>query len=202
MAELQRPSQPSPSAPPTDIVEPPRKDGRWVTLTAVLGAMVLVTVLRVWPLTSLTGRIDGIKTVDGLARDHSTAAVIYSQTPPVGGVHDPAWQNCGIYAQPIRNENAVHALEHGAVWITYRSELSIRDIEQLSTLARGRPYVLLSPYPGLPVPIAASAWGVQITTDSPSDVRLARFIARYVQGSQAPEPGAACTGGVGIPIGP
>ena len=44
----------------------------------------------------------------------------YTETPPAGGPHDPVWDDCGVYTQPLRNENAVHALEHGTVWITYR----------------------------------------------------------------------------------
>ena len=34
------------------------------------------------------------------------------------GEHNPVWQNCGFYNKPVRDESAVHSLEHGAVWIT------------------------------------------------------------------------------------
>ena len=50
-------------------------------------------------------------------------AVTYTVTPPVGGDHNAAWMNCGIYDQPVPNERAVHNLEHGAVWITYQPSL-------------------------------------------------------------------------------
>src|SRR6188508_810205 len=48
---------------------------------------------------------------------HSNDPQTYSESPPVGGPHNPVWQNCGYYAAPINNENGVHSLEHGAVWI-------------------------------------------------------------------------------------
>lgn len=134
------------------------------------------------------------------ANVHVNGAVNYAQSPPVGGEHSPSWQNCGIYAEAIRSETAVHSLEHGAVWITYRPDLPADQVEQLRSLVRGRSYTLLSPYPDLDRPIAASAWGVQLKVDSPTDERLGTFIAKYRQGPQTPEPGAACVGGVGSPV--
>lgn len=142
---------------------PDRKDRRGLTLAIVLGAMVLVTILRLWPLYAASRGIAGVETFNGLARDHLSGALTYSQTPPVGGVHSAAWQNCGIYDQPIANENAVHSLEHGAVWITYRPDLTPTDIQQLQNLVRGRAYALLSPYPDLLAPVVATTWDVHRT---------------------------------------
>lgn len=130
---------------------------------------------------------------------HQDGPVTYAQTPPAGGPHNPVWQNCGIYDQPVVNENAVHSQEHGAVWVTYRPDLSAEELETLRAQLRGKRYTLLSPYPDLPAPVVASAWGVQLQLDGPNDPRLASFITTYVQGPQAPEPGAACHSGTGIP---
>ena len=134
-------------------------------------------------------------------RDHVDSNVTYAQTPPVGGTHNPTWQNCGIYAEPIRKELGVHSMEHGAVWITYRPDLPAAAVDTLRALLRGWPYALLSPYPDLPSPVVASAWGVQMRVESAGDPRLGAFLSRYVNGMQTPEPGAPCTGGVGKPIG-
>ncbi len=142
----------------------------------------------------------GVERFSGIVQGHQQGALTYPQIPPVGGVHNPAWQNCGIYAEPIANENAVHSLEHGAVWITYQPELDAEAIAALQSFVRGRRYVLLSPYEGLPSPVVASAWGVQLAVDSADDPRLAQFLGAYVQGPQTPEPGATCAGGVGTPL--
>jgi hypothetical protein len=145
--------------------------------------------------------IPGVQTFTNLARDHVTGPVSYPQTPPAGGPHNPVWENCGIYSNPVPNENAVHSLEHGAVWITYQPTLPATEVAQLRAAARGQRYVLVSPYPGLPAPIVASAWGVQLRLTDATDPRLAQFIRAYQQGRQTPEPGAPCTGGTGSPSG-
>ena len=143
---------------------------------------------------------DGVETIDvGPGGQHTTATVDYEQTPPVGGEHNPVWQNCGYYAEPVRNENAVHSLEHGAVWITYSPDLPQDEVEILGDLAENQTYVLVSPYEGLPSPVVASAWGKQLRLESAEDPDLEGFIGAYRQGPENPEPGAACTGGIGQP---
>ena len=139
-----------------------------------------------------------VKTYDvGPAGQHTSGNVDYEQSPPVGGEHDPVWQNCGYYDKPVRDENAVHSLEHGAVWITYSPDLPQDQITDLKNIAEDRSYILVSPYPDLPsdTPVVASAWGKQEGLDGAKDPDLESFIQAYRQGPQTPEPGAVCTGG-------
>ena len=145
-------------------------------------------------------KIDGLKTYGNLSRNHVTTPVKYPQNPPVGGNHNPVWQNCGVYTSPIQNENGVHSLEHGAVWITYLPSLPAAQVAKLDAAAKGQLYILVSPYPGLPAPVVASAWGKQVYLTGADDSRLEKFIRAYEQGPQTPEPGAACTGGTGTPV--
>ena len=57
---------------------------------------------------------------------HVTAdqRVAYDRFPPVGGPHDGTWADCNgvVYDTAVRNENMVHTLEHGAIWITYNPD--------------------------------------------------------------------------------
>ncbi len=141
-----------------------------------------------------------VQTYDvGQAGEHTQGDVDYEQNPPVGGEHNPIWQNSGFYDQPIRDENAVHTLEHGAVWITYSPNLPQGQVDKLRDLAGSQIYALVSPYPGLGSPIVASAWGKQLSLQGAGDPDLERFMRAYSQGPQAPELGAACTGGLGQP---
>jgi len=130
---------------------------------------------------------------------HVTTDVKYAQTPPVGGEHDATWLNCGVYSDPVREENAVHSMEHGAVWITYSSELPDSDVAALRGIVGDANYLILSPIKGLPSPIVASAWGKQLTFGELDETKLKAFIDTYREGPQTPEPGAACSGGIGEP---
>lgn len=141
----------------------------------------------------------GVETFENLSREHVQGSVDYEQTPPVGGEHDATWQNCGFYEEPVRNENAVHSLEHGAIWITYSPDLPEEEVNTIREIATGQTYILASPYEDLPSPIVASAWGHQLELESADSEDLEQFIRAYRQGPQTPEPGAACTGGVGNP---
>ena len=171
-----------------------------VAALAVAGAVSLSFALR-----GGAASIRGVQSFSGLARTHVSRAVSYPQQPPDGGPHSPVWLNCGIYTRPVPSTNAVHSLEHGAVWVTYRPDLPTAAVSQLRDLVRGqsprtRGYLILSPYPGLPAPVVASAWGKQLRLTHASDPRLPQFITTYAQGPQTPERGATCSGGTGTPM--
>ena len=141
---------------------------------------------------------DGVSTWKGtLGRTHVTGTVNYPMHPPVGGNHNPVWLNCNgnVYTKAVKDENAVHALEHGAVWVTYNKKASAADIKALATKVKATPYSLMSPYDSQKDPIMLSAWGHQRTVKSASDPDVNTFFEKFVQGSQTPEPGASCTGG-------
>ena len=141
--------------------------------------------------------IEGVETFTNTNK-HVQTAVEYPQTPPAGGDHNPAWLNCGVYTEVQPNENAVHSLEHGAIWVTY--DPSISD-EELSTLKSKLPstYVILSPFEDLPSPIVLSGWDVQLQVDEASDERIGEFFEEYWRSADAPEPNAACTGAIDGP---
>jgi hypothetical protein len=140
--------------------------------------------------------VPGLVVKDDLGRDHTTGAVKYDSDPPMGGDHDPVWQNCDgrVYDAPLRNENAVHSLEHGAVWITYRPGLAAAQLDALKAKVSGTDYTMLSPYPSQDAPVKLTAWGHQLKLDDASDARVDEFLRAYVKGPQTPEPGAACDG--------
>jgi hypothetical protein len=143
--------------------------------------------------------IVGLQRFENLSRDHVATPMTYEQTPPVGGDHNPIWQNCGFYADPVANENAVHSLEHGAVWITYRPALATEQVDRLRALAQRRDHLLVSPFDRLPAPVVASAWERQLRLPSADDPRLEQFVTAFANGGEAPEQGGSCTAGVGTP---
>ncbi len=144
------------------------------------------------------GDIPGVQTFDVSSYNHVEGTVDYPQYPPVGGDHNPVWLNCGVYTVPVPAENAVHSMEHGAVWITHDPDLDPAQLAYLHGLYSTGDYIIISPADGLPAPVVLSAWGKQLTVDSAEDERVVDFLVSYVQGPQTPEPGAACFGGVSV----
>ncbi|MEU6216291.1 DUF3105 domain-containing protein [Streptomyces sp. NPDC047022] len=143
---------------------------------------------------------DGVKTWKGtLGRNHTTKTVTYPVEPPVGGDHNPVWQNCDgdVYGKPINNMNAVHSMEHGAVWVTYNSKAAKADVEALAAKVRRERFIMMSPVEDQKDPIMLSAWAHQRTVKSASDPNVDKFIKEFDQGPTTPEPGAPCTGGLG-----
>lgn len=143
--------------------------------------------------------LDGVReylSAGPLSQNHALGAVTYPQSPPVGGEHNQTWQTCSgiVYQEPVANERAVHSLEHGAVWITYRPDLAAADLQRLRDLVSGRDYLMLSPFPGQDAPISLQAWGYQLKVDRADDPRVFRFIT-LARMNAGPEIGAPCSGG-------
>lgn len=162
------------------------------------GAGIIVVVIVaavVYDLYATRQRLQDVKTANYSAGLHSAGPIFYAESPPMGGQHNVVWQNCGIYDAPIHNEHAVHSMEHGAVWITYRPDLAPDQVQTLRALASDD-YLLLSPYPGLGYPVVASAWNRQLTFERADDPGLSAFIARFKNNPETtPEFGASCGGG-------
>ena len=141
--------------------------------------------------------IPGVQYHTELQHYHVPGTVHYDTSPPVGGDHSALWANCtgNVYAQPIANENAVHMLEHGAVWITYNPQsLAPSEVAALAGYVHGVDYTALSPYPGLKAPISLQAWGYQLFVDDPNDPRIAEFLALLRHNPRTtPEPNVLCS---------
>ena len=139
-----------------------------------------------------------VAVADADVRTHVDDEVDYETPVPAAGEHDPVWQNCGIYDQPIRQEHALHSLEHGAVWLAYDAGLPAAEVETVRDVG-DRGYVLVSPVEDLGAQVIASAWGNQLSVDDAADPRLGEFLDAFIEGPQTPEPGALCAGGIGEP---
>jgi hypothetical protein len=128
--------------------------------------------------------------------EHLPGVLRYDTSPPTGGNHSQYWADCtgSVYPQPIANENAVHALEHGAIWITYRPDLPADEVGALAAKVRGHDRMLMSPYPGLASAVSLQAWNYQLFVAAADDTRIDAFIAALHDNPQViPEPGATCS---------
>lgn len=172
----------------------------------LIGLLVVVAVAALGGLLWLSLRpepeIEGVVQFPRPSRGHESGLEIpFGELPPAGGTHDPAWQNCGIYDEPINTANAIHSMEHGALWVTYQPDLPAEQIAAIQDRFRGQTFTLISPYPEQRSPVVLTTWGVQLEVDSIDDDRVGPFVERYRLGPNTPERGAACTNGIGEPIG-
>ena len=154
-----------------------------------------------WP--ERAAAIDGLvnyrdENPDMLTRDHQAGQLPYEVLPPVGGNHNGAWQNCqgNVYAEPIASEHAVHSLEHGAVWVTYRPDLPADQVDRLAGLVDGNDKLFMSPFPDLDAPISLQAWGYQLKVDNANDSRITDFIRALRVNASIEGPSARCDGGI------
>jgi hypothetical protein len=156
------------------------------------------------PWTDRAAKIQGIVNYNAqkpawLTANHKQGPLTYPVNPPVGGDHNPQWQNCmgTVYKAPIANEHAVHSLEHGAIWITYDSKLPADQVAKLAERVNGLEYSFMSPVDNLGSPISLQAWGYQLKVDNATDSRIDAFM-RALRKNAAQEQGAACSGGINV----
>ncbi|MEU7901748.1 DUF3105 domain-containing protein [Actinoplanes sp. NPDC049118] len=130
------------------------------------------------------------------SQEHKDGPQTYVTNPPVGGAHNAQWQNCmgDVYAEPIANEHAVHSLEHGSVWVTYKQGLAADQVEKLKEKVEGRDFMLMSPVANLDKNISLQAWGYQLKLDNANDERIDEFI-KALRLNASLEPGAPCSSG-------
>ncbi len=168
----------------------------WAAGIFVVGGLVAVVMFSQ---PELRGVPDGTQTVAVTTAEHVNANVYSAGEVPAGGPMDAIWQNCGFYGQQVRTENVVHSMEHGAVWITFDSNVSDSDIRSIRKFVGRSEKVLVSSVPGQSAPIIVSAWARQLRLDDPSDTRLEQFVNEFSGAANAPERGGRCNGGVGNP---
>ena len=136
--------------------------------------------------------------------NHVTGEVAYEARPPTGGDHFDFWQNCFFYTEPVKDELAVHSLEHGAVWVAYQPDIEPAILEAVKSRADSETHLMASPYPGLEWPLVLSAWERQMAAENWNDPAVEDFLSSYLgrNSPTAPEAGAACSDSIGDPGNP
>lgn len=174
-----------------------------VALAAVIGVVVFTTTSykpsasNQDPSVDIPGVYHNMDKYQAALHVTSDQRVDYDMYPPVGGPHDGYWAACNgvVYPTAVRDENMVHTLEHGAIWIAYNPKsIADGDLDILKGLVEGEQYMVMSPYPTLTDhPISLQAWGHRLQVDSASDDRVQQFITALRRNVYVyPETGATC----------
>jgi len=126
-----------------------------------------------------------------LGRNHvpDGTKISYNSNPPTSGDHWPQPAEWGIYLSPLPDEQLVHNLEHGGIWISYK-DLDNETITKLGAIAKKYPQaVIITPRLQNEGKIALASWGRLDTFDVLDIERIEKFIKSNI--NNAPEPGAS-----------
>lgn len=133
---------------------------------------------------SLDGRVEEFE-IEG--RDHvpASTAVDYQTNPPTSGSHLAQAKEWGIYDKEIDDKAAVHSMEHGGIWISYK-DLSTEEIQVLEDIGKQNSLsTLISPRQGNDNKIVVTSWGKMMKLDGVDKALIQKYIDTYK--NQSPE---------------
>ena len=110
----------------------------------------------------------------------------YNSNPPTSGPHYVKPAEWGVYQQPLQDEQVVHNLEHGGIWISYK-DIDEQTKDELETI--GRQYsgaTVVSPRPSDDAKISLASWGRLEKLDSFDRDKVINFIK--ANKNKSPEP--------------
>ena len=139
--------------------------------------------------------LEGVLVVADLSTEHrDDEDVDYEQVPPAGGPARPGVAGLRRLRRAVRDENAVHDLEHGTVWITYDPDLgaAARSRRSEEALPDERDHVAL---PGAACAGRGDRLGRAAAADRAEDPRLPLFIEEYGDGGDVAGAVGSCEGG-------
>ena len=120
----------------------------------------------------------------------------YNSNPPTSGWHYEKWADKGVYKNQLPDDQLIHNLEHGYIWISYNPDANPEIIKQLEDFYGLGNKIIVEPRKENDKLIALAAWNWLdtfdlVSGDSLSDDELKRigdFIDQYI--NQGPEPNA------------
>jgi len=162
---------------------------RRVPWFALAGAAVVV-VLAVLVLRSFgVGESAGRYVPGGGVGDHRPVdeTIVYPSHPPTSGPHWPSPASWGAHTEPVRDEVAVHNMEHGGVVASYNN-ISPQDLAALTRLTTtyprdryGEVKLLVRPYDRIaPGTIVLTAWSWVDELTSYDEARVRKFMDAHL----------------------
>lgn len=108
---------------------------------------------------------------------------VFQVNPPAGGNHLAGAARGGVYRGTSVPDDGllVHSLEHGYVIAWHQPDLPAEQLEQLEAFEeRHSGDVIVAERPGMPVPVAATAWGQRLLCQEAEPEALETFFDEYV----------------------
>lgn len=188
-----------------------RQQRRRLALLGVIGAaaaglaVIFVVMIRQPEPTAPTGSSTALAgrafPIEGRTHVPEGTEVQYRTSPPSSGDHWPEPAPWGIYREPLPDEQLVHNLEHGGIWISYEGidQATRRRLERLA--GRYPEAVILTPRPENDRRVFLVSWGRIDELATFEEQRIVAFISANI--NKSPEPLATLPGpsGTGVEVG-
>ena len=110
----------------------------------------------------------------------------YNSNPPTSGWHWAQPANWGVYNSPLVDEQAVHNLEHGGIWISYKDidDQTKASLERITKANSGS--VIMSPRAANDSKIVLASWTRLEKLDSYDVAKILEFIKANKNKSHEP----------------
>lgn len=171
-----------------------RKIRNWGIVAVIIAGLIYV--VYVFAQDSAPQGEDFSSAIPLLAATHVPVGSVlpeYTSNPPSSGPHYAQTARSGFRVQAIPDQNVIHNLEHGDIWIAYHPRVS-EDVSEILKKFTA-PKVIITPREANDTDIALVAWGrldtFNIEGDVVPDQRIRDFIKRYVNKGPERVPGAS-----------
>lgn len=162
--------------------------GRRLPLVPI-AAVVLVGVIAFLGIQSLRIGAPGERIAVGGQGDHRAegTALRYDSVPPAGGPHWASVAPWGFSAAPVRDEIAVHDLEHGGIVVSHNL-IPQADLDRIRALLTSYPRdrygevkLLIRPYDAVPPgTFVLAAWGFRQAFTSYDEAAVRAFMDAHL----------------------
>lgn len=127
--------------------------------------------------------VEGTVDYDIVSRDHiaqGTSGSGYNSNPPSSGPHWQGPAKNGFYDSALPDEQLLHNLEHGHIWIAYKPDIGDEIKSKLKEIAQKEDWkVVVAPREANDSKIALVAWGRVLKMDEPDWEKTDDFITTY-----------------------
>lgn len=105
----------------------------------------------------------------------------YNSSPPTSGPHYEQWAKWGVYEEKLPDEQLVHNLEHGGIWISYQDKDNPELFEKLKDIAEDYSVkVILTYRPENDAPIVLAAWTRLLKLETFDEKQIKSFIRAFI----------------------
>ena len=156
----------------------------WGISLVLIGLLIYVLILAAnQKPTPLLGESFPIQGQQHIEIDASHPA--YNSNPPTSGSHYATPASWGVYQNELPDEQLVHKLEHGGIWISYKG-IDTTTKSSLEKITQTHAKIIIEPREKDDAPIVLVSWGQLLKLQMYDEQKILDFIK--TNSNRSPEP--------------